>query len=124
MVLFFINGALQIIKCDYLPEDNSIDFYEYKMRFLTESTSDVLIKITMLNDDGDKLEFEEMIVGLRLIELDCTPFMERFNRSRKSYMRINYIVSGDCLGEPLFGSFPIVSPAHDGSLRIGAVSCN
>ena len=44
MILFFINGSLKIEKYDYLPENNSIDFYEYKMRFLTETEEKTSIK--------------------------------------------------------------------------------
>ena len=77
MVLFFVNGAMKIEKYDYLPENNSIDFYEYRMRFLTETDEPKMIKLTMSDKLNNTLKFEIKIFGLQIIELDCTPFIEK-----------------------------------------------
>ena len=47
MISFFINGSMKIIKYDYLPENNTIDFYEYEMRFLTETSHEANVDINI-----------------------------------------------------------------------------
>lgn len=126
MVLFFVNGALKVEKYDYLPENNFIDFYEYKMRFLTETCEPKNISITMFDHSNNELNFNIKILGLNVIELDCTPFIEKFNSDKKTYIRVNYIVAVEGNEtDPIIGSFPIISPMHrETPLRIGCVSCN
>jgi len=124
MVLFFVNGALKIIKYDYLPEDNSIDFYEYSMRFLTETTEPKYFKITMYDSLNNQIVYEELVNGLKLLELDCTPFIEKFNHQRLSYVRVHYQVQVEGVSDIIEGSFPIISPIHEESLKFACVSCN
>jgi len=124
MVLFFINGAMKIEKYEYLPENNSIDFYEYKMRFLTESEEPEMIKITMADKFNNTVSFNIKVFGLQVIELDCTPFIEKFNHSRQLYVRVNYKVEFEDDQRIINGSFPIISPNYKKSLSIASVSCN
>jgi hypothetical protein len=124
MSIFFVNGALKIIKYDYLPEDNSFDFYEYYMRFLTESTKSINLKITMFDDLDNRLEFNKQVDGLQVIEINCTPFIERFNHQRLSYVKVRYIVCIEGSDDTYYGSFPIISNIHEQSLKIVTVSGN
>ena len=125
MVLFFINGAMKIEKYDYLPENNIIDFYEYKMRFLTESDERQILKITLFDDSSNLIKFDVEVIGLKLIELNCTPFIEKYNHARKLYVRVNYKVEFEDYNENcIYGSFPIISPNYKKSLKIASVSCN
>ena len=125
MVLFFVNGALKVERYDELPENNYLDFYEYRMRFLTEATESKNAIILMYDHNNNELIFEVNIKGLQVIELDCTPFIEKFNNEKRTYIKINYIVTveGD-ESNPIIGSFPMISPMHRDPLRIGCVSCN
>lgn len=124
MLLFFVNGCMRIIKHEYLPEDNTIDFYKYEMRFLAESDSEIDIDIIMFDELDNKIVSHNIVNGLSLIKINVTKFMEKYNYQYESYIKIKYVVKKSN-NEVLYnGSFPIISPCHDKSLKFVSVSCN
>ena len=126
MISFFINGSMKIIKYDYLPENNTIDFYEYEMRFLTETShgANVDINIIIYDEFDNKIESHYTINGLQLIKIDVTPFIETYNHQHESYIKVNYIVKIKNQNKTIRGSLPIISPNHDDTLKFATVSCN
>lgn len=126
MVLFFVNGALKIIKNDFLPDDNTIDVYQYKMRFLTENEEGIpkSLKITFKDNYRNELHYNTLINGLEALEFDCTPFIERFNHRMLTHIKIRYTVIIENHNEIIDGSFSLISPIHTDRLNIALTSCN
>lgn len=111
MLLFFVNGSLKI------DEDR------YRMRFLTESDEKTHISIIMEDEINNIIEHVEYVDGLSSITIDCSDFMNTFNWQKKEYIRISYEVR--VKGEFCYkGSFPLISPKYEDTLKFIAVSCN
>lgn len=115
MILFFINGALDIRTVNQETR--------YVMKFLTETDIETNMNITLQDDIGNDKEFSFDVTGLTRLEIDCTDFMVKFNWMQKTYVRVKYVVE---VAEAfdIRGSFPIISNNHPGRLNIVSVSCN
>ena len=121
MLLFFINGCVTIE-----TEDNNYNWNNnvYKMRFLTENEHMSTISIKMTDAIGNTIIHEETFNGLKLISVDCSPFLDTYNWENETYRRIKYEVTTENKNEIICGSFPMVRTDNTDILQFACVSGN
>ena len=125
MLIFFINGYLTVTLTPENIHTSDTDLYTYNMSFLSEASQDTLITL-QLQDINNNTISQDLIVDSRAtaFNIDVTDFAYKYNWQDSSYNKITYKVLDSHQNILYTGSFPIITPTHNQSLKIAAVSCN